>query len=137
MFSLGPEQSHDDVALHLARILQQRLRSTDDAGQLEQRRIGVVLPVTPAPGAWTVVDDVCVCIPAGIVLPECAVYCYPTDWPVEELADEEGDYEETNDDRPVRAMEPLFIRRMPAWKRAIDVAGAVVGLLLLSPLFAA
>jgi lipopolysaccharide/colanic/teichoic acid biosynthesis glycosyltransferase len=136
VFSLSPERSHDDVAPHLARILQRRLRSTDDAGLLEQRRIGVVLPVTPAPGAWTVVDDVYVCIPVGIALPECAVYRYPTDWPVEDLADEEGDYEETDDDRPVRAMESFFIRRMPVWKRAIDVAGAIVGLLFLSPLFA-
>jgi lipopolysaccharide/colanic/teichoic acid biosynthesis glycosyltransferase len=135
-FALGPEKIPDDLATHLARILEQRLRSTDDAGLLDQRRIGVVLPVTPALGAWTVVDDVCVCIPAGLALPECAVYCYPTDWPTKELADEEGDCEKTDDGRPVRAMESLFIHRMPVWKRLVDVAGAAIGLLFLSPLFA-
>ncbi len=36
---------------------------------------------------------------------------------------------------PTRSMEPLFSRRTPAWKRALDVTGALVGLILLSPLF--
>jgi lipopolysaccharide/colanic/teichoic acid biosynthesis glycosyltransferase len=135
VFALGPKKSHDDVLPHLAGILQQRLRATDDAGLLDQRRIGVVLPATPASGAWTVVDDVCVCIPAGIELPECTVYTYPTNWLAEQTADGEDDYAETDDGRPVRAMETFFVSAMPRWKRAIDIVGAAIGLLFLSPLF--
>jgi lipopolysaccharide/colanic/teichoic acid biosynthesis glycosyltransferase len=33
-------------------------------------------------------------------------------------------------------MESLFVRRLPFWKRLMDVAGASLGLLLLAPLFA-
>ena len=62
------------------RVLRRRLRLTDDAGWLHGRRIGVILPATPASGAWTVVDDVCACIPAGWPLPDCTVYSYPSDW---------------------------------------------------------
>ncbi|UCD47860.1 MAG: sugar transferase [Deltaproteobacteria bacterium] len=32
-------------------------------------------------------------------------------------------------------MEPLFSRRTPGWKRALDVTGAMLGLILFSPLF--
>jgi lipopolysaccharide/colanic/teichoic acid biosynthesis glycosyltransferase len=135
IFALGPGKPQRDVVPHLAAILQQRLRTTDDAGLLDQRRVGVVLPATPASGAWTVVDDVCVCIPAGLELHECTVYTYPTNWPAEQAADEEDDCAASDDDRPVRAMETLFVRMMPGWKRAIDIAGAAMGLLLLAPLF--
>ena len=136
VFAVGREKAQSDALPHVARILGQRLRLTDDAGLLDHRRIGVVLPATPPSGAWTVVDDVCVCIPAGLSLPECKVYCYPTDWPILESNDEDGDYERADGEQPVRAMEPLFIRRLPLWKRLIDVAGASLGLLLLTPLFA-
>ncbi len=125
-----------DLVPHLAAILQRRLRLTDDAGLLERRQVGVVLPDTPPDGAWTVVDDVCMSIPAGLRLPDCSVYCYPTLWPLEDGLGDGDDVERTAGDRPVRALESLFIRRLPAWKRIIDVAGASFALLMLSPLLA-
>ena len=36
-----------------------------------------------------------------------------------------------------RPAESIFVRRVPAWKRGLDVVGATVGLLALAPLFAA
>ena len=137
VFTVGEQAADDHTLAHLARILQGRLRLTDDAGLLDHRRIGVVLPATPTSGAWTVVDDVCVCVPAGLPLPECTVYCYPSDWPVDEAEEEDKEGRHGGDERPVRAMEPLFACRLPLWKRLIDVAGASFGLLLLAPLFAA
>ena len=71
VFAVGRQKADYDTLAHLAEILQRRLRLTDDAGLLDQRKIGVVLPATPASGAWTVADDVCVCVPAGLPLPEC------------------------------------------------------------------
>jgi lipopolysaccharide/colanic/teichoic acid biosynthesis glycosyltransferase len=38
--------------------------------------------------------------------------------------------------RPVRGLELLLVRRLPSWKRAIDVLGAGVALVLLFPAFA-
>ena len=38
---------------------------------------------------------------------------------------------------PVQAMNALFLKPMPIWKRAIDIVGAILGLILLSPMFAA
>jgi lipopolysaccharide/colanic/teichoic acid biosynthesis glycosyltransferase len=136
VFALGRKKPRNDAMPHLASILRQRLRTTDDAGLLDQRRIGVALPATPVSGAWTVADDVCVCIPAGVDLPECTVYTYPTNWPAEPTNDGKHNSAEIDHVRTVRPMETLFAEGLPGWKRAIDIAGAAIGLLLLSPLFA-
>lgn len=135
-FSVGKGQSDSDTLAHIATYLRRRLRLTDDAGVLEPRKIGVVLPATSASGAWTVVDDVCVCVPAGLPLPKCTVFCYPSDWPAAN-GDEGSKTSQSGDDtQPARSLEQLFVRPLPLWKRWIDIAGASFGLLLFAPLFA-
>jgi lipopolysaccharide/colanic/teichoic acid biosynthesis glycosyltransferase len=139
VFAVGRGDADLRTLAQLALILQDRLRITDDVGLLDQRRIGVVLPATPAAEAWSVVDDACVCVPAGLPLPECSVFCYPSDWLAEDQAakaDREVDNEQDGVGRPTKAMDPLLIQRMPLWKRIIDVVGASVGLLAMTPLFA-
>jgi lipopolysaccharide/colanic/teichoic acid biosynthesis glycosyltransferase len=143
ILTVGKEAADRETLAHLARILQRRLRLTDDAGRLDKRTIGVVLPATPASGAWTVVDDVCVCVPAGLPLPELCVQCYPSD---EERDEETTKIRHARTDpgdrdsalrRPSGAMTTLFTRRLPLWKRVLDIAGASLGLLVLTPLFLA
>ncbi|MCX5656580.1 MAG: hypothetical protein NTY65_18235 [Planctomycetota bacterium] len=130
VFRVGRRPADAETLAHLARILKRRLRLTDEAGRLDDRRIGVMLPVTPVSGAWTVIDDVSLCLPRGVPMPECSAYAYPSQLPA-------GDDEEnaaagnTDDGRPVRAMETLFVRRLPLWKRGLDVLGATLGLLVL------
>jgi lipopolysaccharide/colanic/teichoic acid biosynthesis glycosyltransferase len=136
VLTVGKQPSDLDALAHLARILRKRLRLSDDAGRLAERRIGVLLPATPAAGAWTVVDDVCVCVPAGLPLPDCAVYCYPSDWLADDELGEDVEYEDPQSERPVRAMETLFVRPLPLWKRCFDVLAATLGLLVLAPLLA-
>jgi len=136
VLTVGRGKPDRDTKEHLARILCGRLRLTDDAGCLDDRRIGVVLPATPASGAWTVIDDVCVCVPVGLPLLDCSVYCYPTDEFPREDTDDEEKTEQTDGQRPIRSMETLFIQRLPLWKRCMDIMGASFGLLLLAPLFA-
>jgi lipopolysaccharide/colanic/teichoic acid biosynthesis glycosyltransferase len=118
----------------LARILQRRLRLTDDVGWIDRRRIGVLLPETAAAGAWTVADDVACRFPQGIPLPDCRVYSYPSQRRPGERAHGNGSSRHAAVERPVHAMEGLFMIRLPVWKRALDVAGASSGLILLSPL---
>ncbi len=135
-FAVRSHKAGDETLRHLAKILQRRLRLTDDVGLWAEHQIGVVLPATPAAGAWTVVGDVCVCVPAGLPLPLCSVYCYPSDWPGDGHGNGDQRAETSDAGRPARAMEELFVQRLPLWKRLIDVAGAVIGLLLLAPLLA-
>ena len=117
----------------LLRILQDRLRFYDEVGWLEDGRIGVVLPDTPGAGAWKVADDVVAAYPLTFEPPLCQVYTYPSDWA--ELGDGEIAAPESGESkqRPARRMEPLFVRRMPLWKRGLDVAGALAGLMLFLP----
>jgi lipopolysaccharide/colanic/teichoic acid biosynthesis glycosyltransferase len=133
-------RSGQPTLVHLARVVRQRLRMTDEPGWLDERRVGVILPGTPAWGAWTVADDLCRTFPADIPLPECKVYSYPSDWITseEDRAGRLGIRRRTAvRRRPVASMEVFFLQRLPLWKRAMDIFGACVGLVLLAPLLAA
>ena len=37
----------------------------------------------------------------------------------------------------LHGLEPFFVRKMPLWKRVMDIAGALLGLIVLAPLFMA
>jgi lipopolysaccharide/colanic/teichoic acid biosynthesis glycosyltransferase len=120
----------------IARTLRDRLRITDDAGIWSARAIGVILPETPVAGAWKLADDLCELMPHELPRPKCEVFAYPSDeQPEEVLVGEEA--EQPEEDRISRPMHTLFVRPMPAWKRAIDVIGASVALVLAAPLLLA
>ena len=119
----------------LAAILQQRLRPADEVGWLEDEVIGVVLPATGGAAAWRVAEEVCRGFPPDCPPPACTVYCHPADFRSGEQP-ASGAWRGLPDaGKRVRAMQILFIRRTPAWKRCMDVAGAFIGLVLLLPLF--
>jgi lipopolysaccharide/colanic/teichoic acid biosynthesis glycosyltransferase len=120
----------------VARALRGRLRATDDVGWLDDHQIGVVLPTTPAAGAWKVADDVCLEFPKDVPPPVCTVYTYPLDWPAGvEAAAAARDPESTPTEAPALGLEMLLARPMPAWKRTLDILGAALGLLALLPVF--
>jgi lipopolysaccharide/colanic/teichoic acid biosynthesis glycosyltransferase len=119
----------------LVRVLRGRLRSTDEVGWLDEARLCAVLPDTPTAGAWKVVEDVSLSLPAGVTPPRCIVYSYPGDWEAQTEPAEKPVEEPVS--RPATALEGLLLRPMPAWKRTLDVVGALAGLLLLAPLLAA
>ncbi len=120
----------------LITILQQRLRITDDLGWLGPAQLGVLLPSTPAAGAWKVVSDVLAEFPAHLRLPPCRVYAYPSHWQGGEEVPYDQPRELVGTGEAVYAIEALFVRPTPAWKRLLDVAGATAGLVLLAPLLA-
>ena len=109
----------------LARILRRRVRSTDEAGWFDDERIAVILPETSADGAWQLADDVCLAFPPSLTPPLCEVFVYPTDW-----TNDGGE----PDGRIVRRLESIFVKPLPAWKRALDVLGAAIGLVVCAPL---
>jgi lipopolysaccharide/colanic/teichoic acid biosynthesis glycosyltransferase len=125
--------SEGKALVHLANVLQQRLRATDLAGWLDDQHIGAVLPDTPAEGAWKVVDDVCRSLPEDCPAPSCKVYSYPSG---QGCSPESKSVLVEEMSKPVLALEGLLARPMPLWKRCLDVFGAVVGLMVLAPLMA-
>jgi lipopolysaccharide/colanic/teichoic acid biosynthesis glycosyltransferase len=110
------------------------LRITDDFGLLAAGCIGVVLPDTPAHGAWTVAADVREMLGTVADHFTCEVFEYPeTEFPNEPRR--RADDVLSSPDPPVRAMIELFCQRLPRWKRACDLLAAGAGLVLLSPVF--
>ena len=144
-----------------AEYLLGRLRATDYAGLLGAGRLGVILWDTDEAGAARFVEK----IRGGwhaAKAPAAVVYAYPSDRPIGEpaspartnaglppgFADDADDPEPRSADRPddsddppppvpVLPLEEVLLCPLPRWKRAVDVAGATVGLAALSPLLLA
>ena len=118
----------------LSRVLRRRLRITDTTGVLGDCQVGVLLPDTPKAGAWKVASDICDAYPVGHDRPDCEVCVYPDEAPTP------IDPQRQNGEQPVGGataqFESLFVYPTPFVKRAIDVLGASVGLLIAVPLIA-
>lgn len=120
----------------LGRVLIRRLRITDTFGFLGERQVGVVLPDTTEAGAWKVASDVCNVYPVGHDRPDCEVYTYPENPPSGRdrvLEDEQETVDVAAEETATNSIESLLSQPTPAWKRAIDVLGAIVGLTLSVP----
>jgi lipopolysaccharide/colanic/teichoic acid biosynthesis glycosyltransferase len=121
---------------HLTRLLDERLRITDIASQLDEGCIAVLLPRTPAAGAWKVADDITLGFPLDCPPPVCHVYVYPSrkrsdvdDW-------ETAATEDLAPGKVVQGLEPFFVRAVPLAKRVIDIVGSAAAMLTLFPLLA-
>lgn len=138
-FSVKSSDCHGKDVHVLANILHERLRITDDKGYLEDGRIGVILPDTPEPGAHVVAHDVCQKFRQAGGTISYEVYVYPSDFDLdgnpifesEELVSDTAGGSKVG----VHAMSSLFAIKLPLWKRTLDVVGASVALVLLSPPF--
>jgi lipopolysaccharide/colanic/teichoic acid biosynthesis glycosyltransferase len=151
----------------MAKVFRNRLRMTDDAGLLEPNRIGVVLPETPPEGAWKLARDIRKLLPFESRRYSCDVYVYPTHVhsdpsrgePLETAKNGavrngaaangvktngaavngsafNGRVAHVSECR-ARSMNTLFVQPLPAWKRATDVLGAALALLLAAPIMLA
>jgi lipopolysaccharide/colanic/teichoic acid biosynthesis glycosyltransferase len=124
---------HVDFLCH---VLAERLRITDTVGRISASCLGVLLPDTTKSGAWKVASDICDVYPVGHDRPSCEVVVYP-----DESKDREQHTDATHDDglavRKNSGLEELFIPPTPKLKRAIDIFGSALGLILAAPLFAA
>jgi len=109
---------------------------------MENGRVGVVLPSTPHEGAEALARDVLQKIPDELLHPEHQIYTYP----MADFADGDGDLQHREDgpvEEPVSspyavyAVDSLLQQPMPLWKRGLDVVGAAIGLIVLSPLLLA
>lgn len=79
VFDMGPIEANRAAARRIVRKIHQRLRNIDEVGWYDKWRIGVIMPYTPAEGAWELADDICDSIEKTLPPPVCAVYTYPSD----------------------------------------------------------
>jgi len=155
VFEVGNGKRKTQAARNLVPILTHRVRSTDAIGWLANNCIGTVLPHTSPECAWKFVANVRNAY-NGSAPPECVVYVYPSSWLPGDDGDpprdprslrrkpvpgETGDsgmqfsrVDATDRARPIEELESHALFRIPLWKRAIDIVGSLVAILLLSPL---
>jgi lipopolysaccharide/colanic/teichoic acid biosynthesis glycosyltransferase len=136
----------------LAAALLGRIRLTDDAGMMGPGRVGVILPETPAAGAWKLANSVYDMLPADMPRPEADVYMYPFEGDgdgrqAQASVTPEDSFDKVEEKEAVavahadesiapavaQPMEVLFIQPMPIWKRATDIIGAAIVLTLAAP----
>ncbi len=127
----------------LAETVAARHRKSDIAGWEDPRHhaIGLLLPNARQAGAQSVMASIeaafaeaaATRLPAGTPVPRilCSMFVYPTTTGRETAPDA------AVNSPPCMPAEALFGRPLPRWKRAMDVTGALIGLILLAPLFAA
>jgi lipopolysaccharide/colanic/teichoic acid biosynthesis glycosyltransferase len=135
-------------------VIANNVRIGDEIGWFDKNSLAAVLPSTTAEGAWRFTDRVCQELDPEGLTPVCTVYSYPTgevpsgshpEGPRIPGGPDSGNSPDTtreksilkdqDRDRPVGSLEPLLWRRVPVWKRALDVTGALAGLIILSPVF--
>ena len=143
VFETGHGSRGSAAARNLVPILAKRTHSTDDIGWLEDGRIAASLPHTLPGGAWKFVDNVRQAL-GDAPVPDCTVYVYPSQWitradgntpgPPETRTPPEPRFEAQACSRSMEELDSNFLRPLPAWKRAIDVVGSLVAIILLSPL---
>jgi lipopolysaccharide/colanic/teichoic acid biosynthesis glycosyltransferase len=116
--------------------LNQRLRITDQIGWLAADRLALLLPQTRPSGAQKLAGDICAL--SGRPL-QITLYTYPGAWLPEDPSGsglQNGGRLNFNDAAVcARPPEELFDHGMPPWKRAMDIAGAMLGLIVLAPVF--
>lgn len=117
----------------LGRVLKSRLRITDTVGHLSERQVGALLTDTSKSGAWKVASDICSVYPVGHDRPNCDVFMYPDDSTTRRDGSPQRELEPSDEPAAV-TLESLLQQPTPKWKRAIDVTGAMVGLIVSSPL---
>ena len=136
-------------SIKLAKVLHRRLRVTDEKGHLGVGRIGVVLPCTNPAGTELVLENILSHARSAGLAIEGEWFVYPDN--DQRNPDQSSEFEEDTGDtgmlQPIQTevaqtesraskVVPLafFARPFPAWKRALDIVGASVGLMISSPI---
>lgn len=80
VFYVGNQEANGTHTEHLAHIVTNRVRLTDEVGWFDNQRIGILLPDTSTDGAQRLADDICQTYNVKISPPEYVVYTYPFKW---------------------------------------------------------
>jgi lipopolysaccharide/colanic/teichoic acid biosynthesis glycosyltransferase len=124
----------------LVKALRQRIRNTDVLGCLDDHTLGILLPGTDAKGAKIFIVNFEKYYFTEFPPAPFTIYCYPDQW----LRNGKGYPYEVQDstqdrgmdcERALRKVENTLSRRIPVWKRTLDIFGSLLGLILSSPLF--
>lgn len=153
LFDVKKIGNKDELVKHLAHVLLQRKRSTDEVGWFDAGLIGVILPNTPVDGSRQFAHEVSQKIANNYTRPPYVIYKYPSQvfpWSTESP---EHSPERITSDPPnsssmrykkvsvqesgdtLNCLNMYLSRGIPFWKRAVDIGISMVLLILLLPIF--
>jgi lipopolysaccharide/colanic/teichoic acid biosynthesis glycosyltransferase len=145
VWDFDPVKDKVSYCREVLRRIHPAMRSVDVIGWLEPGKLAVLLPSTNGEGARTFARHAREAVTADLPLIPHAIILYPDDWDRsvtsswEEQAAKSGKDAEAGDagaDSAIGLFFSLLPEEIPLWKRWIDVAGSIFGLIVLSPLFA-
>ncbi len=124
----------------LGNVVAERIRDIDEVGYLANDKVGLLAPHTSSHGARVLATDVISRFPESMPKPTIEVFEYKA----EAWSDRQNGIGQRKEQPQTR--EPLvtvtnadiagvLAESVPAWKRSMDVIGAIGGLIVLSPLF--
>lgn len=128
---LGVTDSFEEDREALLDYLQKRLRLTDELGWMDENHLVILLPATTGHEARIVAGSIKVAMGKARERFSCIVYSDQPGSP-EDLESEEEEVELW--DGEIEPLSPLFLVPMPKGKRALDMLGAGVLLLLALPI---
>ena len=157
VFRLSGEPERRALERQLVRLLNERLRDTDEMGWYDTRHVAAILPHIEGDRASRLAESLCRSV-FGAVEPIYTIYTYPESWfpPAADEEESNGDRKPPEADRGragiLRQRLPMVFpdepdagdsprharflyRAVPSWKRALDIVGSSLAILLLSPLF--
>ena len=153
VFDVGDSDKQKVDENLISHILAKQLRPTDEVGWFEKAKVGIVLPNTTQWGARKLSKEICRKIAMTRQPPAFKIYTYPNEGLSGFNKDKQNIfYMENEYCQPVKtekqvnnanrlncgiieeSLAPYLGIRMPLWKRAIDIFGAALGLILLLPL---
>jgi lipopolysaccharide/colanic/teichoic acid biosynthesis glycosyltransferase len=146
------------VQRRMLMTLRSRLRDTDELGWYDDQLLGAILPYASRQDAQRIAENICtsMSIPASTEI--FRVYTYPDSWfsgqrlaaaldstpaipaespaaPMEEPPPVNRWPSETVVKQGTAGHDVFLYRPLPFWKRALDLAGSLTAITLLSPLF--
>jgi hypothetical protein len=151
VFNVDGVQPRHLLAGELEQALVCRLRPTDNVGWLDDRHLGILLLGMSEKDAHRLAHDISTALSKEVVFPRGQVYSYPLDWPLESRnrLDEvlikpasapgytarfdEALVSSSNQGIGSASFRCFWRPSLPVWKRAMDVGGALIGLVVLSP----
>lgn len=150
-------KAREGQTIRLVQLMKKRLRITDELGLLGDGRLGVLLPHTDRDGALVVLNNILQIAGREKIFFSADINTYPSEWSgLGRLPDGDEDQDQDQDQDQdlagvastvsVESMSKLATvgnetisviqARYPMWKRVMDVLGAAVGMVLVSPILA-
>jgi lipopolysaccharide/colanic/teichoic acid biosynthesis glycosyltransferase len=124
-------------------VIRTKMRSIDEMGWLDERNVGVLLPVTNLTGGRKFAARVSESVTAAVGFIPWTVFTYPAHWlsggnggsGSDSPPGTAGRHFSTEEDHFSAVRGHAFCLRIPSWKRCMDIVGSLVLIAVLSPMF--